>query len=92
MVYRLVYTRNAQKDLDKMDDRARAKVLKKLDSFLVLPEPMSKAKRLKNVEAEVYRFRIGNYRVIFRKDPKTNRLVILVVLRIAHRKQVYKNL
>ncbi len=47
------------------------------------------AKKLKGFKIATYRFRVGVYRVIFRKDQKTKRLVILTVLRVAHRREVY---
>jgi len=43
-------------------------------------------------ETDTYRFRVGDYRVVFRLDPQNQQLVVLVVLRVRHRKEVYKNL
>ncbi len=84
-----MYTSKAQKDLLRINKLDSRKILKKLDEIINLDSPLSKAKKLKNFRIDTYRFRIGSYRVIFRKDEKTQKLVILVVLKIAHRQGVY---
>lgn len=92
MVYSLVYTVQAQKDLEKIDKSVSVKILKKLDYFIKLPTPLLRAKQLTGFEIPTFRFRVGDYRVVFRKDQKSNYLVILVILKIVHRKEVYKKL
>lgn len=37
----------------------------------------------------IYRFRVGDYRAVFRMDPQTENYVISVILSIAHRKDIY---
>lgn len=91
MVYRLFYTDSAQKDLAQIENLWAKKVLKKMDFFISLADPFTRAKQLTGFEIPTYRFRIGDYRVVFRKDVKTNKLVVLVVLKIAHRKNVYSH-
>ena len=68
----------------------RRRVFKKMDEYLGLKDPMTKASKLKGFEVSTYKFRVGDYRVVFRLDSKTKRLVVLVVLEIKHRKEVYK--
>lgn len=90
MVYKLLFTKSAERNLEKLDPQITKKILGKLKEYLGLKNPLEKAKKLKNFNLDTFRFRIGNYRVIFRKDQKTGELVILVILKIAHRKEVYK--
>lgn len=90
MVYKLVYTEIAEKDLARIDRSNAVKILKKVDEYVGLKNPLIKAKKLKGFELDTYRFRVGDYRVIFRLDEATGNLVILVVIKIAHRKEVYK--
>lgn len=92
MDYKVFYTKLSQKDLAKLDALIVRRILKKVDEFSQLKNPLKAAKKLKGFELDTYRFRVGDYRVVFRLDPKGRRLVILVVLRVAHRKEVYKNL
>lgn len=89
MDYSLMYTRSAVKDLDRLDKQQAVKILKKVDEYLRLEDPLMKAKKLKSFEISTYRFRVGDYRVVFRLDEKSLKLVVLVVLKVAHRKDVY---
>jgi len=89
MDYRVIYTSSSQKDLKRLDSSVAQRVLKKVNEYSKLDNPMSKAKKLKGFEIDTYRFRVGDYRVVFRQDLKTKKLVVLVVLRVAHRKEVY---
>jgi len=43
-------------------------------------------KRLKGELSDYYRYRIGNYRIIYKID---NRMIIVFIIDIAHRKDVY---
>ncbi len=90
MVYSLVYTVQAQKDLEKIDKSISVKILKKLDYFIKLSNPLLQSMQLRGFEIPTFRFRVGDYRVVFRKDQKNNCLVVLVILKIAHRKEIYK--
>ncbi len=90
MVYDLVYTNQAEKDLASIGKSVAFRILKKVDSFLKLSNPMVKSKQLTGFDIPTYRFRVGDYRIVFRKDQKINCLVILVVLGVAHRKEVYR--
>lgn len=90
MAYKLIYTKKAEKYLDNLNQETRKRILLKLDEYIKLENPLEKAKLLQGISEKIYRFRIGDYRAVIRPDPKTNNLVILVVLKIAHRKDIYK--
>ena len=92
MVYKLFYTKSAEKDLDGIEKKQTIKILLKVDGFLKLQDPLIKSKKLRGFELDTYRFRIGDYRVVFRLDHESKKIVILVVLKIAHRKEVYKKI
>lgn len=92
MDYKVVYTRLSQKDLDRLDPSIVRRILKKVDESSKRTEPLEFAKKLTGFVIDTYRFRVGDYRVVFRLDPQNQQLVILVVLRVRHRKKVYKNL
>ncbi len=92
MDYKVVYTQLSQKDLDRLDASVVRRILKKVDEYSKRKDPLEFAKKLTGFTLDTYRFRVGDYRVVFRLDPQTQQLVILVVLRVQHRKEVYKNL
>lgn len=88
MKYKLFYTAKAKKDLSNFDSKIASKILDKIDFYINTGEPIKHSKKLVGFKNGVYRFRIGDYRVIFDVDNKGN-ITILIILRIKHRKEVY---
>lgn len=85
MKYQIVVTKNAKKDIDKLDPQIRKRIKAKLIYFVSLPDPLANATALKESVTGQYRWRIGVYRVIFDVD-KNN----IVILKIRHRRVVYR--
>ena len=83
MSYRLVYTQKAVRDIASLDAGVKKRIGITLLRFT--DNPLQYAERLTNTELGGYRFRIGDYRVIF--DMVGNDIV---VLRAGHRKEIYK--
>jgi len=83
MAFRIVYTKTSVRDIKKLDSVAKRKIKKKIEIFS--KNPLYYSKRLINAKMGTYRFRIGNYRVVFDIDKKT-----IVILRVGHRREVYK--
>jgi mRNA interferase RelE/StbE len=81
--YRLVYTQRAVKDIDRLDAGVKKRIGATL--FRFKDNPLQYAERLTDPELGGYRFRIGDYRMIF--DMEGNDIV---VLRVGHRKEIYK--
>ncbi len=88
MEYRLLYTLKAKKDLMILNKLLAKRILDKLDFFINTGRPLSFAKRLKNPSLGNYRFRIGDYRIIFDIDTKGN-ISVLLILKIGHRRDIY---
>jgi mRNA interferase RelE/StbE len=81
--YRLVYTQKAVRDIDRLDSGVKTRIGTTILRFK--DNPLQYAERLTNPELGGYRFRIGDYRVIF--DIEGNDIV---VLRVGHRKEISK--
>ncbi|MFH0879391.1 MAG: type II toxin-antitoxin system RelE/ParE family toxin, partial [Lentisphaerota bacterium] len=64
MVYKVVYARLAEKYLDGLAPKERARILKKIGAYVASGNPMQYAGKLKVFTIPTYRFRIGDYRVI----------------------------
>lgn len=75
----------AVKDLKKLPFDIQKRIVKKLDYFVSAQNPLSFADHLIDYEIGSYRFRIGDYRVIF--DLKDEKIIILT---LGHRKNIYK--
>ena len=83
MAYSLLYTRTAFKDIQKLDSVAKKRIKKKLEELS--KNPISLSKKLRNSSIGTYRYRVGNYRIVFDVDRQN-----IVILRIGHRKEIYK--
>ncbi|MBU1178737.1 type II toxin-antitoxin system RelE/ParE family toxin [Patescibacteria group bacterium] len=88
MKIKIVYTNKALKDLDKLGLSTARQIVKKIGFYSKKGNPLLCAKKLKPPFDDLFRFRIGDYRVIFEVDNKGN-LSILTILMIKHRKDVY---
>ena len=85
MAYKILFTQEAYKDVEKLDVTIKRQLHKKILHFQGLDDISVVAKKLHNHAAGDYRLRVGNFRVIFDIDKRT-----LVILRIQHRKDVYR--
>jgi len=83
MSHELVYTRKAIKDIQRLGPEVKDRIGKTLLRYQ--EDPLSHAERLTDATLGEFRFRIGDYRVIF--DLVGNEIVIL---RIGHRRDIYK--
>ena len=82
-MYILLYSPTAMKALEKLDKSVKERILIALERLRIRPESCD-IKKLVGMPG--FRFRVGDYRVIF--DIEKDNLQILV-LRIGHRKNIY---
>lgn len=83
MSYRLLYTPAAQKDIRKLDKVAKKRLKNKLE--LLATDPNYYSKKLIHSDLGTYRYRVGDYRIIFDLHGKD-----IVILRVGHRREIYK--
>ena len=81
----IFYTRNAVADLTGLPKADQKRVAEKMKFYGETSNPLKFAERLSGAYLGQFRFRIGNYRVIF--DVAENKIW---VLKIAKRDKVYK--
>lgn len=85
MSFTLVYTYRAYKDIKRLDQKLKHRIGKALKRYE--NEPMKHATKLTDLKLGTYRFRIGDYRVIFDIEGED-----VVILRIGHRRDIYRKL
>ncbi|MCH7730306.1 type II toxin-antitoxin system RelE/ParE family toxin [Patescibacteria group bacterium] len=83
MAFEVVYTKSAVRDIRKLDRVVKKKIKKRIEAYS--KKPLFYARKLLDSRIGTYRWRVGNYRVIFDIDKKN-----IVILRIRHRREVYK--
>lgn len=88
MAWRIEYAASAEKQLSKLDKPIARNIMDYLDQQIApLEDVRSRGKALTGPLGGYWRYRVGHYRVVC--EIRDDRLVVLV-LRIAHRKAVYR--
>lgn len=82
-VYKLIFSRDALKAVNKLDPVTKKRLGKKLQDYS--RNPLRHVKRLIDPKIGSYRWRIGNYRVIFDIKGKN-----IKVLQVGHRREIYR--
>jgi len=85
---RIQYAKPALLFLKKCDQKTAARILKKISINVALDDPLTRAKPLSGTLTGKYRYRIGEYRVVFMIG-ENGAITVLTVLVIGHRKDVY---
>jgi mRNA interferase RelE/StbE len=83
MIFEFLYTRRAVRDIEGLAPKIGERIGKTLLRFK--EDPLKYADKITDSALGTYRFRIGDYRVIFDIEGDD-----LVVLRVGHRREIYK--
>lgn len=83
-MYSYEFTSKALKQIKKLDKRTQRLIIKKL-KFYCSQELFLSSEHLTDYKLGNYRFRIGDYRVIFDIDGK-----MVTILKVGHRREIYK--
>jgi mRNA interferase RelE/StbE len=85
MQYELIIRPSAERSLDKLARPVRQHIVDAMKELRKTPRPVGVVKLVG--DENLWRIRVGDYRVVY--EIHDNRLVVLV-LRVAHRKDVYR--
>ena len=89
MMWIVIYSDTATKDIKELDRQNQERIIQKIRWFSERTYPVAFATKLASPFAHLYRFRIGDYRAFFRiVDRKT--IQVLLILRVKHRKNGVK--
>jgi len=83
MNYKIVFTKRAMRDISKLEPEIKEKMGDALRSYG--KDPLNHARKMIDPSLGNYRFRIGDYRVIFDIEGDE-----IIVLRVGHRKEIYR--
>jgi mRNA interferase RelE/StbE len=77
-------TTHAVADLDRLPEEVRLRIMGQLTALAAHPFPAGQSrKRLKGFGFPLYRFRVGDYRILYRIDPS-----LITVMRVIDRKDL----
>ncbi len=83
MSCRLTYTLRALRDIEGLDSQIKKRIGNTLLRYQ--KDPLRYAERLTQPKLGTYRFRTGDYRIVFDLEGEE-----IVVLRVGHRREIYK--
>jgi mRNA interferase RelE/StbE len=81
--YRLTYTLRALRDIEGLDSQIKKRIGNTLLRYQ--KDPLRYAERLTQSKLGTYRFRTGDYRIVFDLEGEE-----IIVLRVGHRREIYK--
>ena len=84
-MYKVAYLDSVEEDLKKLDESTVKKILTRIETYLA-QDPKELGKPLKGEFQGYWRYRWGDYRVIYKIS---EREILILVLRISNRKEVY---
>jgi mRNA interferase RelE/StbE len=82
-MYKILLTKRALKDIDKIEINSQNKLINKIK--ILVENPYTHSKKLSSPVIGMYRLKVGDFRVIFDIDEDN-----IVVLRVGHRKDIYR--
>jgi len=87
MLYKVVISKSAEKTIYQLPQKVAEKIVSLIKELEKFPRPIGckKLHALKNW----YRIRYGNYRIVY---SISDNILTVEIIRIAHRKDVYKNM
>ena len=83
MKYKVVFTKRAARDISNLEPEVKDRLKDAMTQYS--EDPLSHARKMIDPSLGTYRFRIGEYRVIFDIVGEE-----IIVLRVGHRKDIYR--
>jgi len=81
----IIFTHSAFLQLKELDRKIKKRILNKLKFFASQKNPLQFAESLRDRRFGQFRFRIGDYRVIFDVEKEK-----IIILKVGHRKDIYQ--
>jgi mRNA interferase RelE/StbE len=86
-LYRLVIKSSAAKELEAVGQKAdRTRLVASIQALAVQPK-LPGAEKLSG-QIDLYRIRVGNYRVVYEIDGGQ---IVVTVIKVGHRKEIYRS-
>jgi mRNA interferase RelE/StbE len=85
LAYRVEFAPRAQRDFKALDGSIRARIARRIDSLAQNPYPQA----IKKIEGEddLYRLRVGEYRILYQVKGK---VLLVLIVGIGHRRDIYR--
>jgi len=84
---KVILTDKAKKQLKKLDSSISKRILDYLEQLELIDDPRSRGKALTSNLAGLWRYRVGDYRILCRIHEDK---LVITVIEIAHRSTIYQ--
>ena len=84
---KVILTKASKKQLKKLDSSISKRILDYLEQLELLDDPRSRGKALTSNLAGLWRYRVGDYRILCRIYEDK---LVITVIEIAHRSTIYR--
>lgn len=88
MVWQISFSKAADKAIRKLDKPTAEKILNAIEEVSKLDDPRSRGKALVGNLAGLWRYRVGDYRIVCNIE---DGMMVILVVDIARRREVYKH-
>lgn len=79
------FTPHSLRQLKKLNKNMQKRIMERMDNYVSLNNPLLFAQKLTDNRGGTYRYRIGDYRIIFDLEDKK-----LVIHAVGHRREIYR--
>jgi len=86
MVWEIIFTKKAQKQINELDKPIQSR-LKKAIMEKLMTNPAAYLEPLLGDFGGYYKFRVGDYRLICSKEDEK---LVIVIIELGHRREIYK--
>lgn len=90
-MYSIVFTKKAEKELDKLPAKIADQIADEIEMLATEPRPHGYKKlsdfRIPNAPSDLYRIQIGDYRVVYSIE---DTVLTIQIFRVKHRSKVYE--
>ncbi len=86
MTWKIIFTKRAEKDFKSLSQEVK-KIITKAINAKLLPDPNLALIPLTGKLKGIYKFRVGNYRILCEKRSEA---LVIVVVKVGDRKEVYE--
>lgn len=85
--YRIEISATAEKQIRKLSRDDQIRVLRAIRPLATTPNPPG-ARKVRGYD-DVFRIRVGTYRILYRVE---GRRLLIIILKIGHRREIYRSL
>jgi len=86
----IVSTKKFDKSFENLNKIDQERITEKLEYLKCHPNIFTIVKKTENLDPGTHRLRIGNMRILLRIEEKTNKELLIILLKVAHRREIYK--